>query len=257
MLLSEAIRDDGSPFCSGIEIESIKQHALRDYPNECYGILTDVGYKPLENISPSPKTSAWSDGVELTKYLASGNLRALVHSHPDGPNAPSEADMRGQEELDAPWIIVSTNGSACLEPFIWGDSLRDERDLVGRKFQHGVDDCYALIRAWYKQERDTLLGDYPRNWEWWIESTQGEKNLYEKYFSNEGFTSVDSSTMEVGDVWLATIRSKVPNHAGIYIGGGLMIHHPSSDLAYDPRRLSKREPIARWERHITHWLRRG
>jgi len=40
----------------------------------------------------------------------------------------------------------------------------------------------------------------------------------------------------------------VTNHAGIYIGNGLFLHHL-------PNRLSREEPVMRWKSLITHVLR--
>jgi cell wall-associated NlpC family hydrolase len=164
--------------------------------------------------------------------------------------------MRSQVELEVPWIICSATETASLPPFAWGDQLEDPAPLVGRPFRHGVTDCYAAIRAWGQRERGVLLPDYPRQWEWWLEGVNGDKDMYRRNFADAGFREIDASEVRVGDVWLAQVRSPVPNHGGVYIGDGLAYHHPSSLLASDPTRLSKREPIARWQRHITHWLRR-
>lgn len=256
MLAREALLEDGSSFATPDELEAIRRHAQAVYPHESYGLLLPSGYLELENISPEPERSAYSDGEALARALEEGVLRAVVHSHPDGPDCPSEQDMRAQVELEVPSVIISTNGSASLDPFVWGDMLVDPRPLIGRPFRHGVDDCYAALRAWYWAERRVRLGDYPRQWEWWLENGDGEKDLYQRYFANEGFYQIEPADMMKGDVWLAAVRSAVPNHAGVYLGEGLMFHHASSRLAFDPMRLSRREPIARWAPFITHYLRR-
>jgi cell wall-associated NlpC family hydrolase len=113
-----------------------------------------------------------------------------------------------------------------------------------------------MVRAWFRQERDITLPDYPRSWEWWLDSAPGEKDLYRKYFSDAGFVPVDPREIVEGDCWLAAVRSTVPNHAGVFLSNGLTIHHPSSGLPSDPNRLSKREAFARWQPYVTHYLRR-
>lgn len=257
MLAGEAKLLDGSPLATPEALADLCAHALEAYPQECLGyIQPDGSYERLPNVSSRPEEAGAIDPKVVAALMALGKLRALCHSHPGGPDAPSETDMRSQIEMEVPFVIVATNGEVCARPFAWGDQLQDERDLVGRTFLHGVEDCYALIRAYYRQERGTELPDYPRNWEWWLDPTPGEKDLYRRYFTDAGFTEADKNEPQEGDVWLAAVRSNVPNHAGIYLPGGLALHHPSSGLAYDPMRLSKRDPIVRWSHYITHWLRR-
>lgn len=245
----------------------MRDHARAAFPEEAVGFLmSDGSYAPQANICEEPTKGARVDPAVLAGVLDAGTLRAYFHSHPNGPDCPSEQDMRSQVELDVPWIICSATETASLPPFAFGDQLTDPSPLVGRPFRHGVTDCYAAIRAWGRQERGVLLPDYPRQWEWWLPQTKVEDgevvqvapagDLYRQNFADAGFHQIDHTEVRPGDVWLAQVRSSVPNHAGVYIGDGLAFHHPTSRLAYDPARLSKREPLARWQRMITHWLRR-
>lgn len=257
MLAANASLRDGTALADGAAWEALRLHALAEYPRECIGLINRAGqYIPIANTAPDPLRFAVPEKAAIGRALSTGDLRAMCHSHPDGPDCPSETDMRTQEELEVPFVIIATNGQACAPPFAWGDDLLDVDDLVGRTFRHGVRDCYALIRVWWERERGILLPDYPRSWDWWSANTTGEKDLYRRYFRDAGFREIDQSQVREGDVWLAAIRSDVPNHAGIYLDGGLALHHPSSGLPCDPGRLSKRESIARWTPWITHWLRR-
>lgn len=253
MLARDAILD-GEPLASEQALEAMREHTLRAYPQEAVGfLLSDGTYQEHDNVSADPETGAMVRPAELAKVMQAGTLRAYFHSHPGGPDCPSRQDMLSQIELEVPWIICSGSDTATLPPFAWGDMLEDTRELVGRPFRHATDDCYAAIRAWGLAERGILLPDFPRDWEWWLD---GESDLYRRYFGDAGFREIDIDEVLPGDVWLAQVRSPVPNHAGVYIGDGLAFHHPSSMLASDPGRLSKREPVGRWQRHITHWLRR-
>ncbi len=250
------------PLMSAEAVLGLREHALQAYPAEALGYVTrDGSYRRLDNQSPTPHNSAYARPGELAQLICTGELRALVHSHPGGPDCPSENDMRAQIELEVPFVLVSTNGQATTAPFAWGDQLVDDRDLVGRPFRHAVDDCYELIRAAEFQATGHLLPSYPRNWEWWAEETSGEKDLYRTYFADAGYRVIDPSQVLPGDVWLAVVgraatKTNTPNHAGLLQDHGLVLHHPSSGTAYDPNRLSKREPLARWAPYVSHWLRR-
>jgi len=46
--------------------------------------------------------------------------------------------------------------------------------LVGREWSHGVLDCYALVRDWFRAERGVELPNFVRFDDWW---KRGE-NLY-------------------------------------------------------------------------------
>jgi proteasome lid subunit RPN8/RPN11 len=248
---------DGSPLVAPGALVALRRHAIDAHPQECIGFIDQAGaYVRLDNVADEPEGHAIADRHLLRRALAAGDLRALCHSHPGGPDCPSEADGRAQIEMEVPFIIVSTNGQATAPPFAFGDQLLDDTPIVGRSFRHYVTDCYSLVRVWWKREREEALPEFPRSWEWWRDDTPGEKDLYRRYFADAGFYEIDRSEVRPGDAWLAAIRSAVPNHAGLYLDGGLALHHPSSGLPFDPGRLSKRESIARWAPWVTHWLRR-
>ena len=122
---------------------------------------------------------------------------------------------------------------------------------MGRGFRHGVTDCYSLIRDYYRLERDVVLPEFPRDWEWWC----NEQDLYRDGFGKAGFERLVDVDLRPGDVFLAQIRSGVPNHGGVYLGDGLALHHLAARLPVDATRLSRREPIDRWMKFISHWLR--
>ena len=231
-------------------IREIQDHAIAAYPEESCGFVMADGYLPRNNLSPDPLTGFRISPQAWVWAEAKGKILAVVHSHPDGPDCPSASDMRQQSATALPWGIVCTNGTRATVPFWFGDQV-DCPDLIGRGFRHGVTDCYAIIRDWYFMERGIRLQDFPRDWEWWRE----EEDLYQANFRAAGFRRIGEAEVRAGDVFLGQIRSPVPNHGGVYLGGGLAVHHLTGSSPVDPARLSAREPINRWRSFITHWLR--
>ncbi len=69
-----------------------------------------------------------------------GEIVALVHSHPAGLPWLSEADRRLQVQSDLPWWLVCRG---VIHKF------RCVPHLTGRRFEHGVTDCYTLFRDAY------------------------------------------------------------------------------------------------------------
>jgi cell wall-associated NlpC family hydrolase len=222
-------------------VEAAKQHMIACYPEEGCGIFTADGFVAFENVAED----------RLTRFKMSPDVfvdhevLAVVHSHPDGNPFPSAADMTMQIETDVPWAIIVSGKDSAGDPMWFGDQL-EPVDLVGRPFMHGIYDCFSLVRDYYRQELGIELADVPRDWDWW----NGGLNLYEENMAAWGFRPLDPSTEELrpGDGFLCRLRSEVLNHAGIYIGDGLFLHHAQGSLSH-------RSPIHVWAKHIDRWVR--
>jgi cell wall-associated NlpC family hydrolase len=159
-----------------------------------------------------------------------------------------------QEQLAVPFLLASTNGEASTPVAGWGDQLEIPA-LERRFFHHGITDCYAAIRDWWRVNRGTLLPQFNRGWEWWLQN----KNLYIEGFPKAGFRRMNEDEIadaKAGDVILFNVRSKVPNHGGVYLGNGLMYHHATQRQPYEPTKLATTEPVARWMNFQPIWLRR-
>lgn len=99
------------------------------------------------------------------------------------------------------------------------------RHLIGRPFNHGSTDCYGLVRDFFRDNFDIVLPNFarPENWD------QGGEHLdlYMDSFYDQGFRAIDEhpSRWRLGDVVLVAIRSKVANHAAIFVEPGRVLHH--------------------------------
>jgi len=168
-----------------------------------------------------------------------GEIVAVVHSHPDATPDPSEADLVGCEASGLEWHIVG------LPALVWR-SIRPSgyrAPLVGRQFVHGVLDCYAIIRDWYRQERGVELLDFERHDDWWLRG----QDLYRQNFRAAGFEPCEE--LHPGAVLLMQIQSPVPNHAAIYLGDDFILHHLHG-------RLSSRDVFGgMWRKHTVTTLR--
>lgn len=228
---------------------AIKSQAVAAWPRECCGLVIDGVYVPFPNIASDPMDSfrlpddAWPIDGET--------VQAVLHSH-CGPRwriEPSAADMERQLSLKndhgvaVPWGIVLANKDHCTDPLWFGDHVLDQ-PLLGRRFVHGVTDCYSVIRAYFWQEKKIKLPEFPRDVDWW----KAGGNLYTQGFERAGFRQIDSAMAAPCDVVLIKIRSDVPNHGGVLLNNNLMLHHLQN-------RLSCRVPVGSWRKLITHWLR--
>ncbi len=119
--------------------EQIKNHFNEHLPEEACGILAGLGNKvstnlPITNQSHS-RVRYYMEPLELLRALElieSSGLELLViyHSHPTGPDKPSETDIKEFLYPGAATIIGFTeNGEWQLKAFIIMDATYEEINL--------------------------------------------------------------------------------------------------------------------------------
>ncbi len=195
-----------------------EEHARQAYPREACGLVVVV--KGRERFHPCPNAAEGDDHFIIMPedYAAAedaGEIVGVWHSHCNVGPEPSEADRVSCERGSVPWHIYSLPSGRWLsfEPSGY------RAPLVGRQFQHGVLDCYALIRDFYLETYGITLRDFERTDNWWHRG----QNLYLDNFGKAGFVVADSP--QHGDVLLLQMSSPVPNHAGIWLNGDMILHH--------------------------------
>jgi cell wall-associated NlpC family hydrolase len=154
--------------------------------------------------------------------------------------------MLGQQRMVLPWGVVICNRYGSGTPFWFGDQV-PMQPLKERTFRHGVTDCYALVRDWFKVYRKVALPDLARDWEWW----DTEENVLLEHFHEFGFIEIERSELKWGDCVMGkvgVIGSNVTNHCGVYLGEDQILHHL-------PNRPSRIDMLGPWSKIITHYCR--
>lgn len=213
--------------------QQILAHAKACEPQESCGFVIDAGqairYMPCQNIALMPEEYFEISPDDWLKAQSLGEITALVHSHPDGQPILSEADRAAQHRTALPWWLV------CNQQII---KFRNIEPLIGRSFEHGVMDCFTLMRDAYHLA-GVELENYERNDEWW----KTEQNLYLDNMEKSQFFQVEDA--QSGDVILVCLGSDKANHAAIYCGEQQVLHHC-------PQRLSKRDIYSGYWLKYTH-----
>lgn len=102
--------------------------------------------------------------------------------------------------------------------------------LVDRSYHPETANCLSLVRDYYADNYDILIGDYavPHDWD------SAKLNLIEELHENEGFFKVDGWTLKnlrPGDVLAVAVRSTNPNHFVIYVGDNQILHQPLMQMS--------------------------
>ena len=207
--------------------EKALAHAKEEYPKEAVGLVHVIKgknrYFKCQNLAETPDEHFILNPKDYLEAEKKGEIIAVVHSHPKTNPAPSPADKVACEASGLPWFIVNPNTET------WGEYKPEGWELayVGREFSHGIVDCYSLVRDFYKREFKLQLNDYNRRDQWW---EKGE-NMYLDNFAKEGFKETTLEQIAYGDLFLMQLESPVPNHAGIYLDNGIVLHHVQGRLS--------------------------
>jgi len=219
-------------------IAEIRAHAERQFPRESCGlVIVRKGrrrYVPCRNIAEKNEHFV----MHTEDYAAAEDMGAVVmvvHSHPNIPARPSQADLVGCESSGVPWLVISWPTGVICEFAPSGYVA----PLYGRTFSHGVLDCYSFIKDYFAQALSIDLPDFDRPDEWWLKG----KNLYLDGFAAAGFERIDDVAKQ-HDVLLMRVASPVPNHGAVFLGDGCIGHHQMG-------RLSSRDVYGGWYQKTT------
>ena len=94
----------------------------------------------------------------------------------------------------------------------------------GIDFIHGINDCYSMIRNFYRVSFAIDLTNYARPDMWWHHGM----NLYNDFIKSEGFSLIDFdklNKLQYGDIILMAVKTEMPCPAAVYIGDGMILHH--------------------------------
>lgn len=220
--------------------ESIKEHTFKEQPKECCGLIVQKDENctsfPCKNDSNEPNKFR----VNCSDYLKCsfcGDIKALYHSHFNSPDF-SLYDKQQAKINNLKYILyfVPDNKFNIFDPLI--DNLSN---YIGRKYQIGVQDCFTLVRDYYKKELNKEIFNYERDENW-----KNISPLIDLCYKKEGFKEVND--LKKHDIILFKFRRDFSEHCAVYLGDNLMLHQPVNGL-------SKIEPIDRYKRYINHIIR--
>ena len=223
--------------------KEILKYLSEIYPEEGCGLLVNkkgkIYWVPCENVSENKKEDFIISAEDYIKASLSGDIYAIVHSHPDSSCEPSDYDKKTSDFLGIPFIIYSLPSFEKYE--YTPKKLRNP--LLGRDYSFGQSDCFSLVRDYYKQELNLDIPTILFEDDWWDKGL----NYFDTLFESFGFVEVESPQKHDGIIF--NVFCNVPNHCGIYLGEDIFLHHAIN-------RLSCRESLhSGWGQHVTRYVR--
>jgi len=205
----------------------IEEHFKNEYPKEACGLLVVKKGKPewipCKNIAEDSDDFLF-DPIEYLKHRRTSDIIGIVHSHPNGEAAPSEADITSCNSLGITYYIFSypEMDVHILEPEI------NTTELYGREYKFGVADCFEASRDYLASVGIDIFPRIPFEDDWW------KKDI--DYFTDEmmeewGFKPVELKEAQKNDVLIFNVRSHIGNHCGIYLGNEVFYHHAENRLS--------------------------
>ena len=211
-------------------------HAKEQDPKESCGLLIEIKgkekYFPCKNLSTYSQQCFIIDPDDFVKAEESGNILAVIHSHPVTPPIASQADKISCENSKLPWHIVNPK----TEQWGYYEPSGYKPPLIGRHWVWGITDCWALVRDWYKETKGIILRD-------WDRPTTPEEFIADPMFERcawrTGFRQLrPEEKLQNGDLLFMSIMATGLNHVAIFLDGDVL-HHLAD-------RISCKEPYNQW-----------
>jgi NlpC/P60 family len=199
---------------------------------EICGYISDGVIHEAKNVSLTPECSFEMDEATAGKLaiaVQNGEQCCIYHSHVKNQSEDfSSDDARNMYlGLPVPWLLIHARTAA-----IQYADVHQHRSYQGREWHWSWQNCYCLVRDWYRHERGIDL-DYFQ-----LESPQAitspEWDSFQQNISSQGFALVNDQSLQEGDLILMKMGvTRAPNHIAVVVDPeqNLILHHCQETLS--------------------------
>lgn len=197
--------------------KEIKEHALRTKPFECNGLIlfNNNCYQVFrcKNLSYYPEDHAILSPLDYVMAEKQGKIVGYYHSQES--DSPSLIDNYTAYYHNI-YSIVYCLGSDkfyVIEPEL--------KDFLNKDFNIGVNDCFSLVKNYYKNKLNIYINNYNRGEDWYIKTPK----IIISNFEKEGFKRIKMEDIKENDIILFGEEDDI-SHLGIYLRNDMLLHHP-------------------------------
>lgn len=99
------------------------------------------------------------------------------------------------------------------------------RSLIGIPWKYGVNDCFSLVRKYYKLS-GILLPDFKRP-----KDLKSSHSIFLEQAAAFNFQETSLDQIAAGDVLIMRLDTSAPMHAAIYVGDQQILHQRVNSLS--------------------------
>lgn len=217
---------------------SIKSHALEKAPEECCGLIFDDGVKidsfKCKNDAQNPLVNFSINPIDYLKCSYKGNIVATYHSHKNNEMF-SYLDKENSINHRLNYVMYNIKSNS----FHHYDYKENKIFYLNKPYKVGENDCFTLVRNYLKKNLSIdLPSELVESYDFGaFKNRQICRDLIKQKTSfpsqQKEFFKVDINSQGnlcKNDIIVLGSNGK-PMHLGIYLGNGLMLHHPRNKFA--------------------------
>lgn len=197
---------------------TIKKYALKEKPDEVCGLIISSGnfvsIYPCKNISSNKKVRFELSPLDYVRALDDGGNKVLGIFHSQENKNLSVLDVLNSMGHKIYSVVYSWKYDEFYE--ITNQHVK-YKQYIGKEFEIGKNDCFSIIRDFYKKEYNININDYFRDDKWYKKNP----NIIKENFEKEGGIEVKFEDIKEGDVIIFSF-----GHFAIYLGENLILHAP-------------------------------
>ena len=220
--------------------EQAKKHAVKNKTEEVCGLVVSkdnhLMYIGARNISENKRNNFAVDPNSYMYATSVGKIIGCFHSHIKNISF-SWSDINNSFKLNLPYYLYNLKQDKIS--YFSPTECKEYKKYLYLKFNYGKDDCFSLIRNFYKNELNIEISDPeqdratkympPENCLIW------NRQKYKQWGDENDLRDIDVdniSQLKKYDILVFNGFNKgEPSHGMLYIGNELVLHHPFNDIS--------------------------
>lgn len=201
-------------------IQNKIRESVKDKTKESCGLIVDIAglvmVVPCKNIAAQPNKFFIIDNKDYLKSSLTGKIVGSYHTHIGENRMPSMYDRINSTNLKLPYFIyhVPSDTFTNVTPLNYNQG----------EFKLGENDCYTLIKTYYKEELNLELPHFAN---YNIICNENFETNFNRAYQDAGLRRVDIGEVRKHDLLvLSYYRTLIPPHFAVYLGNGFILHHP-------------------------------